>query len=235
MLQKVLCKDIYFGDYGWHTGRFHFSFADYIDPGNSHFGNLQALNDFHLDPGTGFDNHPHEEMEIISYCVAGELTHVDNIGNITTLRRGDTQYLSAGSGIFHQECNESQDQSLRFVQIWINPNQNRLTPKYVHTTRDNIYPMNQLMQIAAGQNGAGAIKIAQDANIYAAEIEQDQQLDYTNPSYRQCYLVCLEGKLSINHIELEEGDTLRICEGVQLSIQAQKQSHLLLVDLAADH
>jgi redox-sensitive bicupin YhaK (pirin superfamily) len=234
MLQKVLCKDIFIGDYGWHTGRFHFSFADYFEPDNSCFGSLNALNDFNLNPGTGFECHPHAEMEIISYCVSGELTHIDDLGNTTTLRRGDAQFLSAGSGITHQEFNQSQNQSLRFVQIWIDPNQFHLTPKYAHITRNGSFLQNRLVKIASGENIDGTIKIAQDANIYIAELEQGQMLEYSNPYYRQSYLVVLEGALSINHLELGESDALRINNAEILTMIAQKQSHLLLIDLAVD-
>ena len=130
MLKKITSDSIYFADYGWHTGRFHFSFADYDDPDNSHFGVLRALNEFVLQPGSGFDTHPHAEMEIISYCVEGELTHGDSMGHTNTLQSGDVQYLSAGSGITHREINEPQDRSMRFFQIWITPQDSNLTPKY---------------------------------------------------------------------------------------------------------
>ena len=121
-MKKIPAKNIYIGDYGWHKGRFHFSFGDYFDPENMRYGVLEALNDFELQPGTGFEPHLHEEMEIVSYCVEGELTHTDNMGNKTSIKRGDVQYICAGSGIIHSEMNNN-NYPLRFLQIWILLNQ----------------------------------------------------------------------------------------------------------------
>jgi redox-sensitive bicupin YhaK (pirin superfamily) len=130
MLIKVPGETIYFKDYGWHSGRFHFSFADYEDPEKMQFGVLRALNEFVLQPGTGFETHPHAEMEIISYCVEGELTHGDSLGNTSKLSGGSAQYLCAGSGITLLEMNDSVDRILLFYQIWITPREVGLTPKY---------------------------------------------------------------------------------------------------------
>ena len=107
MLSKVPARQIYLGDYGWHVGRFHFSFADYEDPENTSFGDLITFNDFILQPGSGFETHSHQEIEIISYCVDGELVHEDSLGNKEIIKRGEMQYTCAGSGITHSERNYS--------------------------------------------------------------------------------------------------------------------------------
>jgi len=235
MLQKIPSESIYFADYGWHTGRFHFSFADYDDPDNSHFGVLRALNDFVLQPGSGFETHPHEEMEIISYCVEGGLTHDDNIGHSNTISPGDVQYICAGSGITHCEMNELADCSTRFLQIWITPNERGLKPKYQSKRYSKVRRMNELQHLVSGESISGVIEIAQDANIYAARLAHSEELVFTNSADRQSYLVCLKGKLTANHLEFSQEDALKSWGEEILNLSTQEDSHFLLVEMAAEH
>lgn len=235
MKTLIPAENIYLGDYDWHKGRFHFSFADYVDEGNDKFGVLKALNDFELKPGTGFETHPHEEMEIISYCVEGELTHIDSMGNKHSLKRGDVQYLCAGSGITHSEMNESSNDSLRFIQIWILPNNNGLTPTYYAKNQSKVTQMNQLHHVVSGESMNGAIKIAQDANIYVAQLEKGNQLILSNHHNRQSYLLCLEGNLAGNGFELHNRDAMKWWETDQLSLAALEDSHLLVIEMAVDN
>lgn len=232
MKTVITAENIYVGDYDWHTGGFHFSFADYVDEGNEKFGVLKALNDFNLKPGSGFETHPHEEMEIISYCVEGELTHTDSIGNKHSLQRGDVQYLCAGSGITHSEMNESLDHPLRFIQIWILPNQNGLTPKYHTKNQSKITQMNELHHVVSGESTDGVTKIAQDANIYVAQLEKHNQLPLTNHPDRQCYLVCLEGSLVGTGFELHSRDAMKWWGADHLTLTALEDSHLLMIEMA---
>ncbi len=234
MLQKIPSESIYFADYGWHTGRFHFSFADYDDPDNSHFGVLRALNEFVLQPGSGFETHPHQEMEIISYCVEGGLTHDDNIGHSNTISPGDVQYLCAGSGITHCEMNELADCSTRFLQIWITPNERGLKPKYQSKRYSKVRRMNELQHLVSGESISGVIEIAQDANIYAGRLEKGKQLTYKTQDARQGYLVCLEGSIGVNQIELQQSDALKIWGEDILRVSGLEQGHFLLVEMALD-
>ena len=233
MLQKIPAEKIYVADYGWHTDRYHFSYADYDDPDNSHFGVLRALNEFVLQPGSGFDTHPHSEMEIISYCVEGELTHGDSMGHTNTLQRGDVQYLSAGSGITHREMNEPQDRYLRFYQIWITPQASNLTPKYDCKHFSRLSSHNNLKHVVSGEVKQGVIQIAQDANIYAAKLMKSENIIYTNWADRQSYLTCLEGKLTVNEIELCQHDAMKVWGEEILKLSAHDDSHFLLVEMAA--
>ena len=116
MLIKVPSEGLYVANHGWLASCFHFSFAEYYNPDNMNFGVLRVLNDDIVQPATGFDTHPHNNMEIISYCVSGELTHRDSMGYKETLNRGDVQYMSAGTGLTHSEMNESKDKILRFCR-----------------------------------------------------------------------------------------------------------------------
>lgn len=235
MLLRVPAESIYFKDYGWHTGRFHFSFADYDDPANTHFGVLSTLNEFVLQPGSGFETHPHAEMEIISYCIEGELTHGDSLGHSSTLQSGDIQYLCAGSGITHREMNDTQNQSLRFFQIWIAPDESGLTPKYDFAQYNWRSGHNKLQHIASGEDRSGIIQIAQDVNIYAARLANAESLVFMNRQDRQSYLVCLEGKLLVNEIKIFRNDALKAWGEENLNLSAQEDSHFLLVEMAGNH
>lgn len=235
MLLKIPAETIFYKDYGWHSGRFHFSFADYDDPANPNFGVLLALNDFELEPGSGFETHPHAEMEIVSYCVEGELTHGDNLGHSNTLQDGDVQYLCAGSGITHNEMNDTLDRTLRFFQIWITPNEGGLAPKYRCVHHSQLAGSDNLCHIATGDERQDVIQIAQDANIYAARLAPGEPMVYINNQNRQTYLVCLDGRLLVNDLEISRHDAVKIWGEEDLSFTAKEDSHLLLVEMAADH
>lgn len=234
MKRKIPAQSIYTGDYDWHKGRFHFPFADYVDPKNGPFGVLQALNDFELDPGTGFDSHPHEEMEIISYCVEGCLEHMDNMGNKTTIRRGDVQYLCAGSGIIHSEMNSETEGTLRFLQIWVTPNKSGLSPHYRTRRSENISHKNELQLVVSGDDLESAIKIQQDANIYIAELNEQKQVTISNREERQSYVLCLEGNMTGNGIDLDSRDSLKLWGEECLTLTTLEESHIMIVEMAME-
>jgi len=232
MLSRISSEQIYLGDYGWHTGRFHFSFADYNDPDNAHFGDLLAFNDFTLTPNSGFSPHPHSEMEIISYCVDGALIHEDSMGNKNTIEQGDMQYTCAGSGITHSEYNHSLEKPLRFVQIWIRPDAENLLPCYTSRHFERNDRLNKCLQLASGQPIQNVTQIKQDVNIFASEIETGKEAQMKLPHNRQIYLACLEGILRVNNVSLENGDSLKIWDEGTLSLEAVQHCHLLMVEVS---
>jgi quercetin 2,3-dioxygenase len=231
MFTKIPSQQIFLGNYGWHTGRFHFSFADYQDPQNINFGDLVAFNDFVLRPGSGFETHSHDEVEIISYCIDGELIHEDNLGNKNTLERGDMQYTCAGSGILHSERNISKEKPLRFLQIWIRPNEEKLPPfyRYLHFNRRD--RLNRTLHLATGQAIKNVTRINQDANVYVAEVENNMQLGIRQLPNRQVYLACLEGAFIINGVPMKAGDAIKTWGEKVLSVLATENSHLAYVDM----
>jgi hypothetical protein len=231
MLAKIPSEHIYLGDYGWHTGRFHFCFGDYDDPKNNRFGDLIAFNDFVVKPGSGFETHPHSEIEIISYCVEGELTHTDSMGNKNTIQRGDMQYTCAGSGITHSESNHSPAKALRFIQIWIQPNAERLAPRYVSKTFTREDRLNKLLQIASGQKRDDVIQVNQDTNIFVSEIEAGRQIQVEQLPTRLFYLACLEGSLKINELSLQAGDAVKIRDESGLNLMAIEDCHSIIVEI----
>lgn len=129
MLRKINSNNLGTSDFGWLMSRFHFSFAEYYSPDNINFEVLRVINDDLVKSNQGFETHPHRDMEIISYVVDGELTHGDSMGNKNTLGRGEVQYMSAGTGVYHSEHNMGED-TLRFLQIWIYPDKNGYKPNY---------------------------------------------------------------------------------------------------------
>ena len=231
MLSKVPATQIYLGDYGWHVGRFHFSFADYEDPENTSFGDLITFNDFTLQPGSGFETHSHQEIEIISYCVDGELIHEDSLGNKEIIQRGDMQYTCAGSGITHSERNHSRDKSLRFIQIWIRPNSKGLLPHYHSTHFNQSDRLNRVLQIASGRPNENVTRINQDTNIFVSEIQAGRQIGLYQLTGRKVYLACLEGSLRINDLKLNTGDALKIWDEFGFTLTAVEDVHLVMVEI----
>jgi redox-sensitive bicupin YhaK (pirin superfamily) len=213
--------------------RHHFSFAEYYNPSNMQFGDLRVLNDDLVKPGAGFDMHPHKNMEVLSYVVSGELTHEDSMGNKRGLTRGQVQYMSAGTGVFHSEYNKS-DEMLRFLQIWILPDKNGHEPNYGDWRFGVEERINRWLPVAVGADNAdnGApIKIHADVYAFASILEKDKTLEFIVSQNRQAYLALIEGKIEIEDTELSAGDALEITEQ-GIYIRACEDAHMFLVEMA---
>jgi redox-sensitive bicupin YhaK (pirin superfamily) len=232
MLCRIRSEDLYVDDVGGHIGRFHFSYGDYVAPTNERFGVLDALNDFVVRPGEGFDTHPHEEVEIISYCVQGELRHSDSMGSAAILRRGDVGYQCAGAGVTHAEMNHSPDEPLRFVQLLITPNAPGLSPGYCSRRYPARARRNKWLRVASGRSANGIIRISQDADILVSEVDEGARLAFAVRDERQVYLVCLEGSLAINDFELKPGGAIKAIGEAELGLEALEEAHLLMVEMA---
>jgi redox-sensitive bicupin YhaK (pirin superfamily) len=229
MVKKIEGRDMGSSNQGWLRSKFHFSFADYYNPNNIHFGVLRVINDDLIEAGTGFDTHPHKDMEIISYVVDGELTHEDSMGNKNMITRGQVQYMSAGTGIFHSEHNLGKD-LLRLLQIWIFPNQRDHIPTYGDYRFDWEARQNQWLPMVSSKTGNAPIKMNQDANIYSLELEQGKDISFPVNEGRQAYLVQIEGSSIINNIELNTQDALEIMYE-NIEIKAVETSHFLLIEM----
>jgi redox-sensitive bicupin YhaK (pirin superfamily) len=232
MLYRIHAKDLYVAKGNGHVGRFHFAYGDYVDPANGRFGVLDALNDFVVLPGAGFDTHSHAEVEIISYCVQGELSHSDSVGNAAILRRGDVGYQCAGGGITHAEMNQSPGVPLRFVQILIVPNLPRLSAGYRSRHVSAPARRNKWLLVASGGSENRAIQISQDANIFVSEVDAGARLTFVIPHRRQVYLVCIEGRLAINSYELEQRGAIKAIGEGELGLEALEDAHALMVEMA---
>lgn len=234
MHHKISSRNTFHKDYGWHSGYFHFNFGDYIDPANTNFGVLTALNDFSVKPQNGFQTHAHSEVEIISYCVQGCLDHIDNMGNASQLYGRDSQYTCTGSGITHSEMNNSDSEVLRFIQVWIKPMREALNPLYEFRKHIQTEGDGNVRLIATGREVSGTSRIAQDANVYAIHLENGESVVYENKAGRQTYLYCIEGSAEGNSITLQSLDALKMWDTESLRLSAEKHAHLLAVEMARD-
>ena len=218
---------------GWLDSHFHFSFAEYYNPNNIQFGALRVINDDMVQPGTGFDTHPHRDMEILSYVIDGELTHADNMGNKATLTRGQVQYMSAGTGVLHSEHNRGTD-GLRFLQIWILPDKAGHTPNYGDYRFAFEDRENKWLPIATGVNNKDSkapIRINQDINAYATMLTDGKPIDFTVGPGRQAYLVLIEGEADINGVNLAMRDGLEVVEE-NITITPKDSAHILVIEMA---
>lgn len=217
---------------GWLHSLFHFSFADYYNPDNIQFGTLRVVNDDRIEPGTGFDTHPHQNMEIISYVVDGVLTHRDSMKNQRELTRGQVQYMSAGTGVTHSEYNMTQGVS-RFLQIWILPDKNGYQPNYGDYRFDWADRENRWLHLVSGDNGDAPIKIHQDMDISVLSLEAGLKLDYTLQNGRQAYLIQIEGRGRVNGHLLSTRDAAKVTGESRITLQAEEPSHFILFDMKA--
>ncbi|MDR7855782.1 pirin family protein [Tissierella sp.] len=233
MLRRLESKDMGKSDLGWLKSLFHFSFSNYYNPDNMNFGVLRVINDDLLKANTGFDTHPHKDMEIISYVVDGELTHGDSMGNKNAIGRGHVQYMSAGTGIYHSEHNFGED-TLRFLQIWILPSEKGLKPSYGDYRFKWEDRKNKWLQIVSSVEGNAPIKIYQDANIYVLELDKDKEIEFKVDEGRQAYLVQIEGSTQIDGNILKDRDALEIVEE-DIIIKANDLSHVLIIEMKKEN
>ena len=231
MIKKLPKENMGKSNLGWLESRFHFSFAEYRNPKNINFGVLRVLNDDIVHPMSGFDTHPHSNMEIISYIVDGEITHKDSMGNSETLKRGEVQYLSAGDGIYHSEHNFHKSLDLRLLQILIIPPKILLSTLYCLKKKKKNQRENKLLNIVSSQNGNADIKIYQDINIYVSELEKNKTINFDIKKDRQVYFVQIEGNSQIDDIILNNGDALEIVDVEKLEIKALENSHFLFIEM----
>jgi redox-sensitive bicupin YhaK (pirin superfamily) len=221
-----------YANHGWLISRHTFSFADYFNQERMHFGALRVLNDDSVEAGKGFGTHPHDNMEIISIPLEGDLEHKDSMGNISVIRQGDIQVMSAGSGIYHSEYNKNQDQQVKFLQIWVFPDRKNVTPRYDQITLNPENRYNKIQQILSPNAGDGGVWIYQKAWFHLAKFTAGFKAVYTvKQQGNGVYAFLLNGKVTINDQQLESRDGLGIWDTDVLSIGADTDSEFLLMDV----
>ena len=214
---------------------FHFSFANYYDPENMHYGMLRVVNDDNVKPHHGFDRHPHKDMEIVSYVIAGKLTHWDNATrHEDTLERGHVQAITAGQGVWHSEMN-NHDDWCRFLQIWIIPPARGLEVRYNNHRFTENERQNKLLHIVGSiRNNDAPLSLNQDVNMYASELTNTEaEVTFELKEGRQVYINNFEGSLVVEGITtLDERDSLEICGPVMLTFRATKgHSHFIAIEM----
>ena len=220
-----------YANHGWLQSYHSFSFAEYYDPEHMHFSVLRVINDDTVAAGKGFGMHPHRDMEIITYMLHGELQHKDSIGNGAVIKAGDVQRMTAGTGIVHSEFNASHTDSVHFLQIWILPERLNLQPGYEDKHFTTAQKLNQWCLIAAKDNSTAALKVHQDMQLYATILNADAKLTYSANENRSLYLHVASGNIEVDGQQLSTGDALMLNSGVELALEANAKSELLLFDL----
>ena len=229
MLRKIESRNMGISNLGWLRSKFHFSFAEYYNPSNMRFGALRVINDDLIKPDTGFDTHPHKDMEIVTYVINGELTHEDSMGNKNTITRGHVQYMSAGTGVYHSEFNFGED-TLRLLQIWILPDKAGYKPDYGDYRFNWNDRENKWLHMVSSKSGDAPVKINQDTNIYSLELENGKEISFSVNERRQAYLVQIEGTSIINGVELNAQDGLEIVEE-DILIHGKETSQILILEM----
>jgi redox-sensitive bicupin YhaK (pirin superfamily) len=220
-----------YADHGWLKSFHTFSFADYFDPKHVEFGPLRVINEDRVEAGAGFGTHAHRDMEIISYVLAGELAHKDSMGNGSTIRPGDVQRMSAGSGVRHSEFNPSSKEPVHFLQIWIQPNQQGIEPSYEEKSFSVQEKRGKLRMIASPDQENGSVLIHQDARVYAGLIDGQESAQLTVKPGRRIYVHVARGGVTANGTSLNAGDALQLTEATQLLLGNGHQAEVLVFDL----
>jgi len=219
-------------NHGWLDSHHTFSFANYYNPDRMHFGVLRVLNDDVVNGGMGFGRHPHDNMEIISIPLEGDLEHQDSMGNTTVIRNGDIQVMSAGTGIQHSEKNKNQDKKVKFLQIWVFPNKRNVVPRYDQLTLKAKDRHNKLQQVLSPNAADEGVWIHQDAWFHLGSLEKGNNQTYTfKKKGNGLYAFVISGNLSIEGQALSARDGLGMWDIDQINLIADSNTEILLMEV----
>ncbi|MDW7692921.1 pirin family protein [Flammeovirgaceae bacterium SG7u.111] len=219
-------------NHGWLDSHHTFSFAGYYDPERMNFGALRVLNDDIVDAGMGFGRHPHDNMEIISVPLEGELEHQDSMGNKQVIKKNEIQVMSAGTGIVHSEYNRSKTERTNFLQIWVIPNKRNVSPRYDQLAYDLAANPNQLLQVLSPNKDDAGVWAHQEAWFHLGKLEKGTKLGYElKKKGNGVYAFLLDGELDISGNLLEKRDGLGVWETEKLSLEAKEDSFILLMEV----
>jgi redox-sensitive bicupin YhaK (pirin superfamily) len=219
-------------DHGWLNSYHSFSFANYHNPERMNFGVLRVLNDDTVSGGQGFGQHPHKNMEIISIPLKGDLEHKDSMGNTTVIKEGDVQVMSAGTGVFHSEYNKNKNEEVKFLQIWVFPKTQNVSPRYDQISTRDLAVKNSFYQILSPDKTGQGVWIHQDAWFSLGDFEMGNISTYTlnNPG-NGLYIFVLEGKITIEDQILNRRDALGIWDTDQITLTSNAPSKILLMEV----
>ncbi len=219
-------------NHGWLDSYHTFSFAEYYDPDRIQFGALRVLNDDTVDPGMGFGMHPHNNMEIISIPLEGDLEHKDSMGNVAVIRHGDVQVMSAGTGIRHSEYNRNKDGLVKFLQIWVFPDQQNVTPRYDQVSLNISERHNRFQQIVSPNAEDDGVWIHQNAWFHLGKFDKAVSIDYKiKAKGNGVYAFILSGRVSINGQQLSTRDGFGIWDIDKISVRAETDAEFLLMEV----
>ncbi|NRT11802.1 pirin family protein [Flavobacterium sp. 14A] len=219
-------------DHGWLNAYHSFSFGSWYNPERVQFGALRVLNDDTIAAGMGFGTHPHDNMEILTIPLEGDLAHKDSMGNTETIKNGDVQVMSAGTGVKHSEFNPNDDQRTKLLQIWVFPNKKNVTPRYQQITLNKADRHNKLQQILSPNPEDEGVWIHQDAWFHLGKLEKDTSIDYhIKKEGNGVYAFVLSGQLTINGQELDTRDGFGIWNTATLELKMNSDVELLLMEV----
>lgn len=217
-------------DIGWLQSNFYFSFSDYYNPVRTAFGSIVAFNDDFVAAGKGFGIHPHANMEIISVMLQGKMNHIDSLGYKTVVEEGGVQIMSAGSGLRHEEYNIGDD-TVNFLQIWIQPKLQNVTPRYQQRSFPKATRINKLQTIVWNEEGGGHCWINQNAKLSLGYFLAAQEVTYSlHPENKCLFIFLLEGKIRVDGTDLEPKDAIGIWETATVPIHCEAGCHFLVIE-----
>ena len=228
MIKPIFYTDLGHADFGWLDARHHFSFGQYYDANRMGFGKLRVINDDVIQAGTGFDTHPHSNMEIITYVRQGAITHKDSRGNEGKTKAGDVQVMSAGTGIQHSEHNK-ESEATNLYQIWIEPNQQNVEPRWDAHQFPNQEPVESELSLLVSGDGTAPLSIHADAKIYAGRLVEGQVIEQSID--HNGYLLVSNGEVLVGEHSLSKGDAAEITDHQSLEIKAATEAEVLLIDV----
>ena len=218
--------------HGWLDSRFTFSFADYHDPRHMGFRALRVINEDHVEPGTGFGTHPHQDMEILTYVLEGELQHRDSMGNGSVIRPFDIQRMTAGTGVTHSEQNPSRIDPVHLLQIWILPERRGLAPGYEQRAFTPADAQGRLHLLAARDGRDGAVTIHQDVTLWTTLLAPGERVTHALAPGRHAWVQVARGALAVNGVALAAGDGAALSGEAHVELAATRDAEALLFDLA---
>ncbi|WP_232066340.1 MULTISPECIES: pirin family protein [Hymenobacter] len=217
----------------WLSSHFLFSFADYYDPQNIHFGPLRVFNDDVIQGKSGFPQHPHSEMEIVTLVLEGELCHADTMGNKSTIKKGEVQRMTAGTGLAHSEQNDKDD-AAHIYQLWFLPNQKGLAPSYEQKDVDFLDSKNELVPLVSGQKVLeDVVYMNSNSTVYWCNLAAEKTVTFKTFPIRNTFVYVKEGTLYINGVDMGTNDQIRSTDENVLEIRASKDAQFILIDLPA--
>ncbi|MFO0586472.1 MAG: pirin family protein [Polyangiaceae bacterium] len=219
-------------NHGWLDSRFTFSFAEYYDPKHMGFRQLRVINDDHIAPGQGFGTHPHADMEIVTYVLDGAVAHKDSMGNGSTIRPGEVQRMSAGTGVRHSEFNASKEEMLHLLQIWMLPSKRGIQPSYEQKTFGPEEKQGRLRVVASPDGRDGSVTIHTDVVLYAGLFAEGESAELLLAKGRHAWVHVAKGMLRVNGRDLGAGDGMALSEEEAVKIEGTSQAEVLVFDLA---
>lgn len=218
---------------GWLDSYHSFSFSGYYDPAHMHYSVLRVINEDVIAPAAGFGMHPHNDMEIITYMLQGELRHEDSLGNGSVIAAGDVQRMSAGTGIVHSEFNASSHTHAHLLQIWLLPEKTGIAPGYEEKHFAVTQKRDRWCLIASRDGRDGSLRVHQDIALHATVLSENQQLEYSMQPDRSLYIQVARGSLTLDGLLLEAGDAAKVDRQKTIVLRAGEAAEVLLFDLPA--